>query len=338
MKLILKIALLLLIFTIIFFLGEKSVNLKKDVNSPIRAKIEKRHSNKVIELPQIELVMPPLDSLNSYTKKIIGLNKDPTKIDRNRLVNMLKGKELSKDDFQAFYTFINTSPGNDSSYLALHSIKNDLLTFLIEDGRYKESTGRFMLNVINDTNQHSVMREYTLQYVSDYFYRHWLDKSDRTYSTEERHLSSLDKQLQEEFVKTMYGQLNSSEGPIAGTALIRLNDISKIFSIVDKEKIIYHTEKMISNNSVPVSSRMAALTIANEKQLTHLQEEIQTIAFDQNIPVVLRMAALNTAGNLTQFEDFTISLKNKILSNLNEDKRILYAAKEIYKRLMKTKG
>ena len=288
-----------------------------------------------IELPEFKDMMPPIDQLSELTQKIIGFDPDLSTRQRNKLVWQLRKSKLTKIDFEALFVFLKQNPTEPGNQLSWHSLKNDLLVILIDDGRYKELMAQLMNDIINDDLQHSVMREYVLQYTSDYFERHWLDKLS---SKEIGNYSNVDRAQQNKMLETMYNALNWPEGPIAGTSLIKLHDISQKFSCVDQHRIDQETKRLVLDSSISESSRMAAFSIAAERNLNGLEKEVANIAFDSNSKVILRMTALNALIQLTPKESTLERINSEILNDESCDKRLLKAAKMSLKKILKEKG
>lgn len=303
---------------------------------PLRAKKEnKKKIIKPLDLPVFEVEVPPADHLDEFTLQIIELNNLNFK-KRTVLVQQLKTRTLTKNDFQAFYSFLKTNPVLEGPQLGWHSLKNELLVFVIDDGRYKETTAQVMLDIINDSNQHEVMREYTLQYIDDFFERHWLSRKSKDKEVSE--ISELDQDLQDTFLKIMWQQLDVNEGPIAGTSLIRLNDLSKNFSVVNQNKLDQETQKMLSDPQVPISSRMAALSVAADRKLNHLQKYISQQVFDNQNSTSFRMAAINAASKLEPLDDFYTKLESEIINDDSSHDILKRAAKLTLVKFKKTRG
>ena len=319
---------------VVFIIGKSTSSDLEDnkrISEPVRASKRKPLKLPEISLPSLEYTMPLKGDLDEVTQQLVGFDSSLTLSKRNELVWELKNRSLRKEDFRALYTFLKTKPKSDEPQLTLHSLKNDLLVFVIDDGRFKESTAQLMIDVINDPEQHEVMREYSIQYVSDFFKRHWGNSS-----TDE--LSNIDQQLQEALLKTMWNMLDNSNGPIAGTSLIQLHDLSKAFPNISSERISLETERMVIDQLVPVSSRMAALSISKERNLHHLKDQISLIAFDETSSLSLRMSALHTVSEMDPDKGFTEKLSKEIINNQDTSKLLKRAAELAIKKLQKIRG
>lgn len=328
---------LLLLVALVFF-AYKSVAVldQEQPVSPLRAQSKEPRKLQNINLPKISFNMPQIDLLDELTAKIVGLTGASIE-ERNDQVWDLKKKNLRKVDFEALFSFLKQNPRDGSTQQAWHSLKNDLLTFVIVDGRYKETTGQLMIDIINDQEQHEVMREYVIQYIPDYFERHWLDVKGKDRS-QKNGLSEEESALQQAFVNTMWNMLEDRRGPIPGTSLIRLHELSETFSIINKEEVDKATEQIIMDQSMPVSSRMAALSVASERGLHQTLKLAEEIIFDPASSVSLRMAALNSACSLNPDEELLERIQQKFIDNNLEDKRLIRAAYLTLKKLKKDRG
>lgn len=287
-------------------------------------------------LPKLDLVVTSPGLLDNTTIEIISTSLDSplSYSQKSKEIEKLRNKDLQKDDFLALYNFLKTKPSLAGAQLALHSLKNDILVFVINDGRYKELTALLMLDIINDPYQHEVMREYTLQYTTDYFQRHWLDtKAGRP--MEKSSLSLIDKELQTSFLTTMWNMVGENNGSIAGTSLTRLNDLSENFSIVDSQRIIEESAYIVKDLQAPVSLRMSALSIATKRKLKHLKKDIHEIVLNEENAISLRMAALHTASTMNDQDGFIENITHNFIDNDNVDSRLQVASKMILKQLNK---
>lgn len=323
-----------------FFLGRNSTGAHSVMEKPARpVRAVKRTPIKIPELnlPVLENTMPAIDQLDDLIQKLVGFDGSISISERNDMVWDLRKRNLGPEDFRALYTFLKTNPEQDGPQLAWHSLKNDLLVFVIDDGRFKESTAQLMIDIINDPEQHEVMREYTLQYTTDFFERHWVNKSPSR-EVESKELSSIDQKLQDAMLKTMWNMLDSQKGPIAGTSLIRLSELAEYMPTISQAKIDKETERMVIENYSPVSSRMAALSVASERKMHHLKNQIADIAFDESVSVSLRMSALHSASTMEPGEEFIEKLSKNLINNQKANKLLKRAAVLALQKLQKTRG
>ena len=333
MRKYLVISLMILVGLIAYFTS-KTPNEIGNVE-PIQTSIESKNKFKAPVLPELNNSMPNFDDLDDFTKEIIAINLG--NLDkRTNLVHSLKSRVLNEKDFQAFYAFLKINPPKNGAQLGWHSLKNELLVYLINDGRYKESTSSVMIEIINENQQHEVMREYILQYVDDFFERHWLTRKSK--DQELTDISKSDQDLQDTLLETVWNQLERVEGPIAGTALVGLNDISRNFSVVNQQRLNQATEKLVLDKSFPVSTRMAAMSVAKERKLDYMHSLISEEAFESNNTLSLRMAAINAASNLGPNENFFKRLKEEIIDNHLSHRVLKRAAQMTINNFKNTRG
>ena len=298
----------------------------------IKVKPHKNKEKQKLQLPQLLNKMPHIEELDEITQQVIGMNPDLSLRSRNKLVWQLRNRDLTQKDFEALFIFLKQNPNSPGNHLFWHSLKNDLLVIIINDGRYKESVALLMNEIINDDQQHPVMREYTLQYVTDFFERHWINKLT---SKEISNYSKVDELQQKKLLATMYRSLKWPDGAIAGTALIKLHELSQQFPIVNKEKLNQETKRMIYDNFTSESSKMAALSIAADRRLKNCSEEIERISFDQSESTIIRMSAVNALAKLSKDEYIIERIKTEILSNKNSDDRLINAAQMTLNKQLK---
>ena len=268
--------------------------------------------------------MPRQEQLSPLTARLLGFTGEKI-LQRNDLVWNLKKEKLQKADFQAILAFLKEKPQKDGAHLGLHSLKNDLLTFIIEDGRFKDLTATLMLEIINDPDQHPVMREYVLQYIPDYFEKHWLTVKGAL--REEKKLTGIDLLFQETFIKSLWDISESTaENGIAGTALVDLHELSSDFTKINLEQIAQRTESLLDDSAMPDSSRMAAFSVASERGLTHLFKKAEDVLFSEQEGIPLRLSALHTASTMAPDQQFTEKLKKEFIENKQANRFLKRAA------------
>ena len=94
----------------------------------------------------------------------------------------------------------------------------------------------------------------------------------------------------------------------------------------------------MTDDFVPVSSRMAALSVATERKLHHLKEQISDIVFAEGSSLSLRMSALHSVSTMNPGEEFIQKLNEEIINNQNANRLLKRAAALALKKLNKTRG
>ena len=281
---------------------------------------------RIAPLPRLELNVPVAEHLNESLREIIDAQSALSFRQRNGLVGGLRQQHLSDDDLWALMAFLKKNPKGEGAQLSWHSLKNDLLKLLIDDGRLQEATGQLMVEIINDADQHPVMREYVLQFTRDYFERHWLLKSPQG-MTEKQDLSAFERQIQQAMLDSMWKALDSSHSEMTATSLVRLQELSKNFAVIDQQRLEAAVKDVLQDTSSADIVRMAAFSIAGARGSSDLKELTTEVVFDENNSVLVRMAALHTASVMGTDQDYKEKLTTEFINNEQVDKRLQRAAK-----------
>lgn len=326
-----KIPIIFLFLLVLAFCAYYVGNQSKELISTPEVKLLTKSKKPIDEpaLPSLSSIMPNQHELDEVTQKIVGFMPELSYRERNLLVWQLRNRDLTKKDFEACFSFLKRNPEKAGKQLSWHSLKNDLLVILIEDGRYKESMAKLMVDIISDDQQHPIMREYTLQYTTDYFERHWLDIK----GVEQEKYSEMDKQIQAEILIAMKQSLTeSSQGPVAGTSLIRLHELAENFDFVDHKIVDDGIIRMVQDETVSESSKMAAISLVAERNLPELENNLTDILWDKNSSVLLRMASMNALAKLNPNEEFVNKLNSVFIDQELVDKRLKRSAEMILKK------
>ena len=131
------------------------------------------------------------------------------------------------------------------------------MIFTINDGRFKESQAQILEDIVLDDSQNEILREYVLQYIPEYFHKHWQEKTE---------YSPIDRQVMTNLVDMLWRVQDEKSGPIAGTALIALHDLAPDFDLITSKQVEKATRKLL-DASTPEASRMAAFSIAKERNM-----------------------------------------------------------------------
>ena len=287
--------------------------------APKNSKRTRRHSTP--KVPVFDFKMPAKGALQSSVQQITGLTGSLSIDARIDLVHDLKNKTLKAADFEALFTFLKARPKVKVDELHWHSLKNEIMIFTINDGRFKESQAKILEDIVLDDSQNEILREYVLQYIPEYFQKQWQGKTE---------YSPIDRQIMTSLVAMLWQVQDEKSGPIAGTALIALHDLSPDFDLITAEQVKKGTRKLL-RPSTPEASRMAAFSIAKERSMSDVLPLAEEVCFDDAESVSLRMAALNTAFSLQPNEDFFEKVKT--FGKLDElDPRLKRAAAILIKR------
>lgn len=238
---------------------------------------------------------------------------------RNEALRNL-GTSMSRNDIEAFYQFLHSSPEECKALgdLALNSLKNNVLDLLLRQDELQPDLGRELLGIFYDETQDDVMRDYSLQHFESYLKRAW---------------AQISPEEKEEFIEAYYSAMDQVDKSFPGTALIGLSLLSKENSEVDSGRIIQSALSMAENPSLHSKSRVTAMQICG----LHKEPRILPLARieSQSAETVhLRMSAIATLGDIGSEPD--IELLQSFASE--KDKRIHTAAQSSLRRLGKRLG
>jgi hypothetical protein len=251
--------------------------------------------------------------LSALVEQILN---EPNHQTASSLIHQLNRKSLTIADFQALTDLLKTSPSSTDADLALHSMKNELILALIANGQYLPQLEEAFINILKDQNQHPVLTDYILQYVSNYFDKRW---------------NKQDSEEQQAFIDLLYRQLQRQEDSIAGTALNALTTLSQDYSRVDQQLISQQAFNMANNINLTQASRSAAIHYLAKENNPEAKNLLTQLTFDNSSPVMLRMAAINALSEQTiKFQGERASLiqqlQQEFLQEKSNDQRLKTAA------------
>lgn len=163
-----------------------------------------------------------------------------------------------------------------------------MLLLLIRSGKEPEQLGRKMIAMLRDETQHHVWREYTVQFIPDFFNRNF-DPAD---------LNQADEILMKGLTEVLWQMTEETQASLSGTALIKLNDLSQNFSNIDQKRLREVASQMATDESIDSASRMGVIRVLTERNSVDQVDAISQIALNQEAPVTLRMLAINSALKL----------------------------------------
>lgn len=297
-------------------------------------KIEELKIAKVLnkQVEDIVFKIPELDRVSEEIKLIAGLSlasKNYAK--RNKAVHQLKNiGALKEEDYQALNSFLISYPSKElENSLWLHSLKNDVLVFLVEEDKRTvndEDLQTMFVQVLNDKKQSAVMRDYVIQFVPRLF--------DKIYHDAEDDLTVQQNYRKKEIKKALWESLDSKEGAIAGTALLTLEEMSKTDKSISKDKIIEKSLKMIKDKSYTPAAQYAAFDRVAESDSKEGKKFIRDLVFSKEVSTSLKYKAIALSSQWGSDPELLAYLEDEILSNKNKtDKRLVYAAEAAQKRL-----
>ena len=234
------------------------------------------------------------------------------------MLKELAQEDLSTDDFKALFNFLVDKEAEQN--LALASHKNDLLTHLIEERELHPKLADVLLTILTDRSQPSYIREYIVQFIPRFYKRRWSEGSDTFYN------ESFQREVMEEALNNLSFE---TEGAVAGTALIRLYELSLDYEHLKKENFIERAEDLVNDSSYSVASQMGALTIlAKSDSEIHLKK-LKEIAQDDNASPALRMSSIHLYNEYSQEDPEFKQYLSSVYDDPNVDERVHRAIRTV---------
>ena len=228
----------------------------------------------LVEVPESD------ESVNELIYKIT--DREASVLTRTKDILALRKIKLSKADEQALIEHI-LLPHKDEVY----SVKNDIIEHLVRYGTDQVKVGDTLLNIMQNTSQSRVMREYVLQYVPEYYLNRWLPDSQ---------WEDIDETDRLKFNDTLWNMTELTEGSMAGGALFALYRISDFYEDVSKENVFDKSHEILINPSYMNPNRMGAVQILSFSNNEKYFDTARKIVLNQEGPILLQVTAMNTAA------------------------------------------
>jgi len=279
---------------IVYFWGQKEENsdIEKLKNSDKVAGISNPKKTK----KEIVKTTPIDNRIDELTNKI--LDKKISFLERTKYILKLRNKRLSFSDERALMDHIKKVHLDEP-----HTITNDIIEHLVRFGSNKKAVGSTLLNILNNSLQDRVVREYALQYVPEFYQKRW-ETGETWNDTEE-----LDRQ---KFNKALWELTTLSEGSMAGGALFALYKLSGKYSDIESNDVFDKSHEIVGDISYMTPNRMAAVQILAFSKNEEFFDTAKNIVLDKNSPVLLRVTAMHTASQSKFVDDEFVNYLNKI--------------------------
>ena len=313
-----------LILCILLFIPKNYQHNPNDTPLAEQRSKKKRPANKVEKKETLKELPFLNDSIHPFISEIVAFTDEKEAFQRNKKIYLLKEVKLNEPSRQALYSFLKQPPANAGPNISLHSLKNDILNYFIHHLRPDISIGLIITEIMNDTNQHQIMREYAAQFTLNYFERAWPEGDDYEFTSQEAI-------LKKEIEMALWNMTELKLGSMSGTAITKLHELSERHSDISKEQIAATAFKISTDPSVETASRMGALDILAKYPNEEGQNYMKEIALDNSQPITLRMVAIasysSSSSEDLEFNEFL----ERSLANKETDKRIKWAAKAALK-------
>jgi hypothetical protein len=228
---------------------------------------------------------------------------------RRAAINQLT-VNLATDDISALVQFL-INPHNEHSGVSITTynvLRNDVLEVLLRQDEMPEGLGGLMVAMLRSPAEDPVWRDYSMQYMNEYYSRRWTPESDLETDPE-----GSDERTQ--MLAAYREAFDHTADTLAGTALIGFERLSRHFPEIPSEEAAAAALQMATNPAMSAASRLTALRIcASTGQQGALTTARELAQIGEN--TALRMAAIATIGDLGTPED--LPLLNALSGSSNE--------------------
>lgn len=234
-----------------------------------------------------------------------SLLEEPSALQQTLLKKVKEGR-LNRQEFNLILAYLEQPCSHDDPHLASHAIKNQYLDGLISYSNRQAELGAFLTSLINDSEQHAVMREYAAQFALPWFLKNTTNTQQDTLAAE-----------QEALVDSLFAVVNIPQGALAGTAIMNLAELSQTYPQIDSQKITENALDMVYDQNYSTASRVGAISALQHARGPERQKALKDIVLDETMPPFVRSAAI-AASRQIGMADLQLILE-KLLANDNTD-------------------
>lgn len=232
--------------------------------------------------------------------------------------------KVNDQERQELYSFLTAKTDAEKDPQKLHEIKNDLIDQIISQGDNLHKFGDLMIDIVKDETQHPMLRDYTVQYLSNYYRRRWSEGTE-----------DYEPEAQKKTKGAIVELFNSQEPGLSGTTLVVYESMINDFPEFTEHELGKHAEKILERSANNSDNRMVALRYIpkNRKNV----ELISSILNSETEAVSVRLSAMNTLSKINLKEHPDVQSKFiSFLSNagLLKDLRLHLAAKSYAKKFI----
>jgi len=247
---------------------------------------------------------PPKSQFSSADiESVLPVVANPEKrfLDKCRNLQDLRGGSMTREQSSALLGYISVSTRKTASgvELELLSLKNDALICLIEQNPLHEQLGDTMIALIRNPEVHLVWREYVLQHLGIYYRARWPEITSTAYKAERNAIQ-----------ETLAAALFHEDSPLAGTALIVVEDLSNDYPEFGKSILYRAARRVATSEDCSIASKLSAISIIggedkNEESLRIVADIVE----DESEPFALRVTAI---GKLSRMANSSVSAKERL--------------------------
>lgn len=238
--------------------------------------------------------LPESSSVSDFITSLLDTNR--TVLERTPEIYKLRQKRLSKADEKALLSHLEKVHFNESQ-----AIKNDIIEHMVRYGSDKQQVGQSLIKVLKNPQQDRVIREYTLQYIPEYYINRWGGPQN---------WDNIEEEERQILNNTLWEMTDLTEGSMAGGALFALFRLADKFEDLSQENVFNKSLEIMSDPSYMNPNRMGAVQILAFSKNEEYFKAAKEILYDESQPVLLKVTAIHTAAqSRVKDKDFIKYLK-----------------------------
>lgn len=266
--------------------GRNTEQARPPVRFPVICRKPKDHPPACLLSPELH---NPAD-LPQDIRLILGLEQQTGYEARVHTVHRL-GNQLTVQVLQALYWYLLQKETGTLTGPESNALKNDILEVLLrQDGGSPPGLGQLMLTVYEDRQQDPIWRDYVVQHLSMYYQQEWS-------AVEEAPEGQVcpDRRVLE---TTLWQAAEEPGDPIAGTALIGLEYLSRQYAHLSRDRVQAVALKLAVSAECDSRTRTTAIQICAQTGGNDVLPIAIEMARDSELSVPLRLAAIAALGSL----------------------------------------
>jgi hypothetical protein len=239
---------------------------------------------------------PDAATLSPAVRAILGLGAERTDAKARQAAIKKLTTSLSEADILALAWFLKSPYDKDCGVPVgiYNTLRNDVLEVLVRQEKLPFGLGGQMAGMYRDRGENDVWRDYSLQYMADYYERRWPTNAPVADDEERKQMLGAYQEALQEKDKTM-----------AGTALIGLETLSQRYPEVDRGELAGQALKLATDEQCSAASRITAMRMCAKFGARDVLPSARIAAQTGEI-VPLRMAAIATLGDIGGAEDLAL--------------------------------
>jgi hypothetical protein len=290
----------------------------QSLNRPRRYRVS---ANRVegTSLTQEELVGKfDLSKLPPELLMIAGITENGKKLSYNDRMDAIESltKTLDAETIEFLRAFLRVPFSEETGMTAIgyNAVKNDVLEVLLRQDVLIDGIGNDLVEMYRASESDDMWRDYCVQFMTDYYTQAKVLQNPDNMQLIESELAEIESSL--------FAGVKETNLTIAGTALITLDNISRVDERVNINEAVRVATEMATDSSVPDFNRITALRIcAKHGETDSIRDSVtEIVQIGESTP--LRIVAAKTLGDIGTLEDVTLleelkaSTEDKILLNV----------------------